>query len=221
MGVNTWAAFAGSDDYALVDGDYAMTTGELQGVLKALRKGGINIVAIHNHMTNEEPQYVFLHYWGKGPAKELAYTLRAALNTQMQRAAIAPKEVLFVCEHGAAKSVLAAAELNRMAEQRGLAIRGVYRGTNPDDAIAPAVVASLSRDGIAVEGKPVKVTAADVEHANTVVTFACKLPDTGRKHAQQFDWNEIPSPTADVEAARREIRRQVGELLDKMQAGQH
>jgi len=102
-----------------------------------------------------------------------------------------------------------------------LAIRGVYRGTNPDDAIAPAVVASLSRDGIAVEGKPVKVTAADVEHANTVVTFACKLPDTGRKHAQQFDWNEIPSPTADVEAARREIRRQVGELLDKMQAGQH
>src|SRR5262245_44194933 len=67
MGVNTWAAFAGTDDNALVDGDFAMTAQELQAVLKALRKSGINIVAIHNHMTHEQPQYVFLHYWGKGP----------------------------------------------------------------------------------------------------------------------------------------------------------
>jgi hypothetical protein len=64
MGVNTWAAFAGSDEMASVDGDYAMIEGELQGVLKELRKVGIHIVAIHNHMTQEEPQYVFLHYWG-------------------------------------------------------------------------------------------------------------------------------------------------------------
>ena len=82
MGVNTWAAFAGSDAAATVDGDFAMLEGELQGVLKALRKGGINIVAIHNHMTNEEPQFVFLHYWGKGRASDLAKTLRAALDTQ-------------------------------------------------------------------------------------------------------------------------------------------
>jgi len=82
MGVNTWAAFAGADDNALVDGDVAMTTEELQGVLKALRKAGINIVAIHNHMTHEEPQYVFLHYWGKGPAAMLAKGLKSALDTQ-------------------------------------------------------------------------------------------------------------------------------------------
>lgn len=82
MGVNTWAAFAGADDNALVDGDIAMTKEELQGVLKALRKAGINIVAIHNHMTNEEPQYVFLHYWGKGPAATLAKGLKSALDTQ-------------------------------------------------------------------------------------------------------------------------------------------
>ncbi len=62
MGLNTWAAFAGTDDNALVDGDFAMTKDELQGVLKALRKAGINIVAIHNHMTHEDPQYVFPHY---------------------------------------------------------------------------------------------------------------------------------------------------------------
>jgi hypothetical protein len=82
MGINTWAAFAGTDENALVDGDFAMTTGELQGVLKALRKAGINIVAIHNHMTHEQPQYVFLHYWGKGPAAALAKGLQAALATQ-------------------------------------------------------------------------------------------------------------------------------------------
>jgi hypothetical protein len=82
MGVNTWAAFAGTDDNALVDGDVAMTTEELQGVLKALRKSGINIVAIHNHMTHEEPQYVFLHYWGKGATATLARGLKSALDTQ-------------------------------------------------------------------------------------------------------------------------------------------
>jgi hypothetical protein len=82
MGVNTWAAFAGADENALVDGDFAMTKDELQGVLKALRKAGINIVAIHNHMTHEDPQYVFLHYWGKGPAAMLAKGLKSALDTQ-------------------------------------------------------------------------------------------------------------------------------------------
>jgi hypothetical protein len=82
MGLNTWAAFAGTDQMASVDGDFAMTEDELQGVLKALRKAGIHIVAIHNHMTHEQPRYVFLHYWGKGPAAELARGVRSALNTQ-------------------------------------------------------------------------------------------------------------------------------------------
>lgn len=82
MGVNTWAAFAGTDTNALVAGDFAMLANELQPVLKALRKNGIHIVAIHNHMTHEEPQYVFLHYWGKGTALELARGLRAALDAQ-------------------------------------------------------------------------------------------------------------------------------------------
>jgi hypothetical protein len=80
MGVNTWAAFAGSDDLAAVAGDYAMLESELQNVLKALRAAGINIVAIHQHMTGEEPRIVFLHYWGVGPAEALAKGLRAALD---------------------------------------------------------------------------------------------------------------------------------------------
>ena len=66
MGVNTWAAFAGSDEEAVVDGDFACTANELQPVLKTMRQDGINIVAIHPHMSHEEPRYIFLHYWGKG-----------------------------------------------------------------------------------------------------------------------------------------------------------
>jgi hypothetical protein len=82
MGVNTWAAFAGADAQASVDGDFAMTVDELQGVLKSLRTSGIHIVAIHNYMTHEEPQYVFLHYWGKGRTTDLAMAIKAAVATQ-------------------------------------------------------------------------------------------------------------------------------------------
>ena len=79
MGVNTWAAFAGSDDQAIVDGDFAMLETEMQGVLKALRKAGINVVAIHQHMTGESPRMMFLHYWGTGRTEDLARGLKNAL----------------------------------------------------------------------------------------------------------------------------------------------
>jgi hypothetical protein len=84
MGVNTWAAFAGTTEDALVDGDFACLETELQTVLKKLRSGGINIVAIHNHMTMENPRYVFLHYWGRGRAVGLAATVRASLDAQQR-----------------------------------------------------------------------------------------------------------------------------------------
>lgn len=79
MGVNTWAAFAGSDDKAVVDGDFAMLESELQTVLKSLRGAGINIVAVHQHMTGEEPRVMFLHYWALGSTEQLAKAVRAAL----------------------------------------------------------------------------------------------------------------------------------------------
>jgi len=80
MGVNTWAAFAGADDLAVVDGDFAMLEPELQGVLKALRGAGIDIVAIHQHMAGETPRVLFLHYWGIGRTEDLAKGLRLALD---------------------------------------------------------------------------------------------------------------------------------------------
>jgi len=79
MGVNTWAGFAGSDEQAIVDGDFAMLESEMQSVLKALRHAGINIVAIHQHMTGESPRMLFLHYWGVGRTEDLARGLKNAL----------------------------------------------------------------------------------------------------------------------------------------------
>jgi len=80
MGVNTWAAFGGSDDAAVVDGDFAVTEDELQKVLASLRASGIDIVAIHHHMTGESPRILFLHYWGKGKAADLAAAVKKALD---------------------------------------------------------------------------------------------------------------------------------------------
>ena len=80
MGVNSWAAFAGSDERAVVAGDIAMHEDELQAVLKTLRANRINIVAIHNHMTGESPRIVFLHYWGVGTTRDLATGVKAAFD---------------------------------------------------------------------------------------------------------------------------------------------
>lgn len=82
MNLTTWAAFSGSDELAAVDGDFIMAAGEVQPVLRALRKAGIHIVALHNHMIGERPAFFFTHFWGKGPAAELAKGVRAALDAQ-------------------------------------------------------------------------------------------------------------------------------------------
>jgi Domain of Unknown Function (DUF1259) len=80
MGLNTWAAFFGSDAAAVVAGDVAMIDTEVTPVLKALRDNGIEVVAIHHHMTATQPTVIFLHYWGQGPAEKLALAVRAAVN---------------------------------------------------------------------------------------------------------------------------------------------
>jgi hypothetical protein len=80
MGLNTWAAFVGTNDNAAIAGDVAMLASEVTPVLKALRKNGLDVVAIHHHMVDTQPTIYFLHYWGTGPAEKLAAGFKAALN---------------------------------------------------------------------------------------------------------------------------------------------
>lgn len=82
MGLTTWAAFNGSDAAASIDGDFIMTAEEVQPVLRALRAGGLHVVALHNHMMGESPVYYFTHFWGTGRTEELARAFRAALDAQ-------------------------------------------------------------------------------------------------------------------------------------------
>jgi hypothetical protein len=79
MGLNTWAAFVGSDANAAIAGDVAMLESEVTPVLKALRANGLDVVAIHHHMTSDRPMVIFLHYWGTGPAAKLAAGFKAAV----------------------------------------------------------------------------------------------------------------------------------------------
>lgn len=80
MGLNTWAAFVGTDANAAIAGDVAMTADEVQPVLRALRQNGLQVVAIHHHMTSTQPTVYFLHYWGTGPTAKLAAGFKAALD---------------------------------------------------------------------------------------------------------------------------------------------
>lgn len=80
MGLNTWAAFTGTTDRAAIAGDVAMLESEVTPVLKALRQHGLEVVAIHHHMTADRPMIIFLHYWGIGPAERLASGFKAAVD---------------------------------------------------------------------------------------------------------------------------------------------
>jgi len=82
MGLTTWAAFSGSDELAAIDGDFAMTADEVQPVLRAMRKSGLHVVALHNHMVGEKPAYYFVHFWATGPVDKLAASFKAVLDAQ-------------------------------------------------------------------------------------------------------------------------------------------
>jgi hypothetical protein len=80
MGLNTWAAFYGTNDNAAIAGDIAMLEKEVTPTLKALRSHGLDVVAIHQHMLSTQPPVIFLHYWGQGKAEDLANGFKAALD---------------------------------------------------------------------------------------------------------------------------------------------
>jgi Domain of Unknown Function (DUF1259) len=90
MGLNTWAAFYGTNEDAAVAGDVAMLEGEVTPTLKALRSHGLDVVAIHHHMIGTQPVVIFLHYWGRGPADKLAAGFKAALDQSGKSRAALP-----------------------------------------------------------------------------------------------------------------------------------
>ncbi len=125
------------------------------------------------------------------------------------------ENVLFVCLHGSAKSLIAAEQFNRLAAARGLTARAVSAGTEPDDAIPPRVTQGLRADGIDVEGRrPRRPTQADVDGSAIVVTFACDLGDLASRASRVERWDDVPAVSEDFKRARDVIVARVTALLE-------
>jgi len=126
------------------------------------------------------------------------------------------RPVLFVCLHGAAKSVLAAADFQRMATERGLDIPVASAGTEPDPAIAPGVLRTLLAEGVDLRGQaPRRVTRADVVAAARVVAFGCDLGAAVPPGTVVEQWTDVPAVSDDLPAARAVIRRHLERLVDE------
>lgn len=129
---------------------------------------------------------------------------------------MAELRALFVCLHGAAKSVIAATHFRRLAERRGLRADATFAGTEPDAEIAPRVVKELLAEGIDVQGlRPRLVTADDVASAARIVTFDCDLSGLGPTVAVDR-WDDVPAVSDGYEAAREAIDARVARLVDEL-----
>ena len=129
------------------------------------------------------------------------------------------RSVLFVCLHGAAKSVLAAADFGRLAAERGLAITADAAGTEPDPEMAPGVVAALRAEGVELgQKRPRRVTAAETARAERVVTFGCELGEAMPAAVPVERWDDVPAVSENLPLARAAIRRHLDRLLDECAA---
>jgi arsenate reductase len=125
--------------------------------------------------------------------------------------------VLFVCPHGAAKSVLASAYFERMAKERGLNVRVESAGTDPDPTVSPAVAAHLKRQGYPVPGSnPRKVTPKDFESADVVISIGCDLSGLEEPRGKLVRWDEVRPLSEDFARADEAIRKRVTELIEEL-----
>ena len=125
--------------------------------------------------------------------------------------------VLFVCEHGAAKSVIAAAYFDKLAKNLHLPHRAAFRGVNPEPALSSVAEKGLKQDGIDTSGwKPARVTQNDLNEASRIVTLGCVLPAGTHVTSKVTDWSDIPSPSQNYSDARDQIEKQVRKLVDDL-----
>ncbi len=126
--------------------------------------------------------------------------------------------VVFVCEHGAGKSVIAAAYFNKLAAQRGLPFHAAFRGTAPSDELSRTALDGLRADGVPIpEGQPTALNDRDVVAATHIFAIGCTLPDRARASKKAEDWSDVPELSEGYVPARNAIRRRVEQLLNDLQ----
>lgn len=122
--------------------------------------------------------------------------------------------VLFICEHGSAKSIVAAAHFNRLARERGLPFRATSRGTDPDAAVHPAALAGLAADGLIPGAEPTPLAAEDLAAAGHVVAFSALPPPYGS--TREVETWSVPPVSEDYELSRNSIVDRVSRLLEEL-----
>jgi len=133
-----------------------------------------------------------------------------------QAATAVEPTVVFVCEHGAAKSVIATAYFNKIAAERGLRARATYRGVNPQADLSVSAMKGLKEDGLGVdEHKPSAINQSDVDGASVIFAIGCTLPASASASGKAGSWDDVPDdrgygPTKDA------IKRHVEELVDRL-----
>lgn len=125
--------------------------------------------------------------------------------------------ILFVCEHGAARSTIAAAYFNKIAIEKGLKYKAIFRATSPDTALTSATKKGLIEDGFDTKNmKPILVTQSDINFADEIITFDCSLPTKDSLSNKVSKWNGIPPISKDYQAARNEIVSKVQVLIAEL-----
>jgi arsenate reductase len=129
--------------------------------------------------------------------------------------------VLFLCPHGAAKSVLASAYFQRVAKERGLNVRVEAAGIEPQEAVSTVVTEHLQRNGYTVPvSKPRAVTKEDLEGADVVISMGCDLTRLPVAPRTLQKWDEVPGPSEAFKGADEAIRRRVIALVEELLAEQ-
>ena len=145
----------------------------------------------------------------------LAFALSATLAAQPK--APASPTILFVCEHGAAKSVIATAYFNKLAAERGLVYRATFRGTAPQEALSTRTVEGLQADHIPIpNGRPAAIAGTDIAQATHIFAIGCTLPAAAISSGKSADWSDVPDDQG-YAAMRDAIVRHVRTLLDDLQ----
>ena len=143
--------------------------------------------------------------------------LTAAAFVGVVRAQGGDEKIVFVCEHGAAKSVIATAYFNKLAAERGLPDRATYRGANPQAELSVSALKGLREDGLTVpSAKPSPITSGDVTKATHIFAIGCSLPAHAASSGKAESWDDVPEDRG-YAAQRDAIKKHVERLLDQLQ----
>ena len=126
--------------------------------------------------------------------------------------------ILFVCEHGAAKSTIAAAYFNKMAKEKNIMYKAIFRGTTPDTVLSPGATQGLLNDGFNTQGwQPQRVTVNDINNASAIITFDCNVEVGEKTKNFLYRWNDLPPVSQDYQAARDQIIERITLLIKELE----